>query len=182
MSSALLDIEDDSADDHNNGTIEVADCGGTYTGHLGSGESKYWNFTISVPDVVTFSNCYSDHDTTMYLENSAGTNIQMESTNYCWGDECYDPDYCTSLGTETFTMDPLFPGTYTLKLGWYWSSTSGDYEVNVLCESGMYCLPSPLISFDRTTDDVCFVSSRCQIWITIRRRTRAPAIKCCVQM
>ena len=120
-------------------SIEIQ-CGGTYTGYLGSDEWKYWTFTTPSPQVVTFTNCNSDYDTVMYLSNEYGYHIQSQSTNSCSGDECYDPDYCMLWGTETFTMDPLSAGTYTLKLGWYWSSIGGEYEVNVICESGISLL------------------------------------------
>lgn len=129
---------------HHDGTCgnhetDVAECRGTYEGHLDFDETKYWTFTTPTPDLVTFTNCYSDHDTQMYLLDSSGVDITGQSTNWCDGDDCWDDEHCDedeSTGSETFTID-LSSGTYSLKLMWYDYNPAGNYEVEVFCDSGI---------------------------------------------
>ena len=123
-----------------NHVAEVAECGVHYEGHLGFGEMKYWTFTTPTPEVVTFTNCHSEHDTEMYLMDSSGMDITRQSTNWCNGDNCFGWDHCDPgfwLESETFTIN-LSPGTYQLKLMWLENSpVAGNYEVELFCESGI---------------------------------------------
>ena len=110
-------------------------CGENRTGIIGPRDTIYFNFTNPTEQSVTFTNCKSDFDTTMYLKDSSGDNIQEQSFNECDGDDCYEYIYCaanSTENTETFTMDPLSPGTYTVELGTY-SWAQGTFVVEVVC-------------------------------------------------
>ena len=134
-----------------NHVTEVAECGGHYEDHLGFGEMKYWTFTTPTPEVVTFTNCHSEHDTQMYLIDSSGMDITSQSTNFCSGDDCWGMEHCDpseSGGSETFTIH-LSPGTYQLKLMWYENSpVSGTYEVALFCDSGIHYFFFYPVSFE----------------------------------
>ena len=114
-------------------------CGENKTGIIGPRDTIYFNFTNPIEQSVTFTNCHSDFDTTMYLKDSSGNYIQSQSTNECSGDGCDEYTYCDSdsaghYHTETFTMDPLSPGTYTIELSTYqWNQ--GTFVVEVMCNT-----------------------------------------------
>ena len=96
-------------------------------------DEMYWGIVNAESQTVTFTNCQSDFDTKMYLIDSVGNYIQSQSTNSCDGDDCWDSNYCSTSLRETFTMDPLAVGTYTLMVT-PWSS-GGNYEVEMHCGS-----------------------------------------------
>ena len=110
-------------------------CGQTLTGSLhDSPASTHLVFVNDRVQDVTFTDCDSDFDTEMYLEDSEGNYIQDQSTNSCDGDDCEDTDYCSTsehLLRETFTMSNLDVGTYTLLLTPY--SSGGQWSVTVHC-------------------------------------------------
>jgi len=80
---------------------------------------------------VTFTDCDSNFDTTMYLGDSQGNAIQDRSDNKCDGDDCADPNYCSTAYRETFTMRDLAVGGYTLLLSPYHGG--GAWSVEVEC-------------------------------------------------
>merc|ERR1719222_955337 len=112
-------------------SADTINCGESVTGSISNGESHTFTFINTVSQEVTFTNCESDFDTKMYLINSSGSFIQIQSTNNCDGDDCYDTNYCSTSWRETFTMDPLTVGTYTLQITPY--SSGGNYEVEAIC-------------------------------------------------
>jgi len=112
-------------------SADTISCGETITGSVSRNESHYFTFNNTVSQEVTFTNCESDFDTKMYLIDSSGSFIQSQSTNNCDGDDCSDANYCSTSLRETFTMDPLSVGTYTLQIT-PWSS-GGNYEVEAIC-------------------------------------------------
>ena len=116
-------------------------CGESKTGIIGPRDTIYFNFTNPTEQIVTFTNCDSSFDSVMYLKNPSGEYIQSQSINGCDdGDDCYEDIYCaiyTADNTETFTMDPLSPGTYTIELGTYqWNQ--GTFVVEVMCNTSNY--------------------------------------------
>merc|ERR1719295_2086862 len=112
--------------------MEVIECGQTLTGSLGNYESVSLHFENDIVEDVTFTNCDSDFDTTMFLTNSSGDVIQQNSDNQCTGDDCYDYNYCSTDYRETFTMSDLEVGSYTLSLTPY--GLGGEWSVTVHCD------------------------------------------------
>ena len=105
------------------------ECGGELTGTLqNSSNSLSIRFVLDEEEMVTFTNCDSDFDTTLYLYDSAGSFIQNQSTNNCGGDDC---GYCSDDNRESFTMDPLGAGEYSLVLSAY--NDGGEYSLTVHC-------------------------------------------------
>ena len=102
------------------------------TGSLGSNpDSVSFIFVNDQVQDVTFTDCDSNFDPKLFLIDSAGSYIQDQSTNYCDGDDCYDTAYCDTYGRETFTMEQLAVGTYTILLTPWWSG--GDYSLTAYC-------------------------------------------------
>ena len=130
-----------------NAADRTIECGDTLDGSIGySPDSVTFEFVNDQIQDVTFSNCDSDFDTTLYLYDSDENEIQSQSTNQCDGDDCSDYSVCTASLRETFTMSGLAEGTYELKLQPY--SNGGDYVVEAICGSST---PAP------TFDEDCYV-------------------------
>ena len=111
---------------------------------------------------------HSSFDTKMYLmecnstdcstDNGAleyfWTQIQTESTNYCWGDDCYDGDYPCAIGTsETFTMQSLDVGSYLVLLTAYDEHYGGDWQLEVFCGP-----PTTTTTSQPTSEPTAYVS------------------------
>jgi len=113
-------------------TDEEIECGQTLSGTMGSRpDSASLGFVNDEVQSVTFTNCDSDFDTTMFLTDSSGDQIQRNSDNQCDGDDCRDPEFCSTPYRETFTMSDLEVGSYTLSLTPY--SYGGHWSVTVHC-------------------------------------------------
>ena len=112
---------------------ETIQCGQIMTGLIG-GSSDFVSFIFENDQVqdVTFTNCDSNFDPKLFLIDSAGSYIQDQSTNNCDGDDCYDYNICSVIQRETFTMEQLAVGTYTVLLT-PWQS-GGDYSLEVYCD------------------------------------------------
>ena len=126
-------IDDQNAEDAV--TVEPSEtiqCGQTITGSVGSNpDSVSFIFENDQVQDVTFTDCDSNFDPKLFLMDSAGNYIQDQSTNYCDGDDCYDYSICSVARTETFTMEQLAVGTYTVLLT-PWQS-GGDYSLTAYC-------------------------------------------------
>ena len=108
-------------------------CGHSLTGSIVDNSSSVsWAFDNDQVRDVTFTNCHSDFDPTLYLLDSAGNTIQWMSINKCDGDDCSDTAYCGTSLRETFTMEQLEEDTYTLLLTPF--SVGGEYSVTVYCD------------------------------------------------
>jgi len=115
------------------------ECGQTLTGSLGG---MWWDPEVVLLDFenrrvrdVTFTDCDSSFDTMLFLADSNGVDIQRQSTNHCGGDDCYDPELCSTSGRETFTMSDLEIGSYTLRLTSHGSGGGGDWSLTVQCQA-----------------------------------------------
>ena len=74
--------------DATNGDFTIT-CGATLSGYIAQGQTLFFDFDIPYAALdVTFTDCNSDFDTTLRLINSAGAQIQSQSTNACDGDDC----------------------------------------------------------------------------------------------
>ena len=115
----------------NTATIE---CGETLTGSVGNRpDFVSYTFENDVVQSVSFTDCGTTFDPTLFLIDSSENMIQYQSTNNCDGDDCYDPKYhCQDKFRETFTMEHLAEGTYTVQLTPY--STGGDWSLAVDCD------------------------------------------------
>merc|ERR1719491_756698 len=93
-------------------------CGASnVTGDVADCETIVFEFKNAGPRWVTFSTCYSNFDTALFLADSTGKWIQQKSTNKCDGDDCTDEAIpCPNEFKETFTIW-LSPATYYLMLG-----------------------------------------------------------------
>ena len=111
--------------------FQLVQCGETETGTISSDETVHFQFVNEQVQDVTFTNCQSDFDPTLYLYDSNNNKIQQQSTNDCNGDDCKDDAICSQGFRETFTMENLAAGTYRLKLQPY--DEGGEYEVEVFC-------------------------------------------------
>lgn len=108
-------------------------CGDVQSGYMGYDGSVTFEFVNSNQQDVFFTNCHSDFDTTFYLYDYRGYEIQDQSTNNCDGDDCSDSSYyCSSSTRESFIMSSLSAGTYELVLAPY-SSDYGSWEIEVIC-------------------------------------------------
>jgi len=114
----------------NGGSIE---CGQTLSGSIGSSpDSVSIHFENAAVQDVTFTDCDSNFDTKLFLEDSNGLDIQHRSTNRCDGDDCCDPNYCSTRYRETFTMSDLEVGSYALRLTPY--GRGGSWSLTAHCE------------------------------------------------
>ena len=117
----------------NTATIE---CNETLNGSIGhSHDSVSYMFENDVVQSVSFTDCGTAFDPTLFLIDSAGNEIQDQSTNNCDGDDCIDPKYhCQDKLRETFTMEHLTVGTYTVQLAPYSSNSSGgNWSLAIYC-------------------------------------------------
>ena len=122
------------------------ECGNTLSGSINyNPDSVTFEFVNDQQQDVTFTDCNSDFDPTLYLYDSNGNAIQSQSTNNCDGDDCDDYSICYTSVRETFTMASLAVGTYELELIPY--SYGGWYEVEVICASN-----TPAPTFDPDCD------------------------------
>ena len=120
---------------YSGGNIE---CGQVMTGSLNDSDEASFTFENNLPQDVTFTNCDSDFDTKLYLIDSAGNYIQNQSTNNCGGDDCSDATFhCSRNRAETFTMEQLAVGTYTILLTPY--DGGGNYSLEVHCTANTGC-------------------------------------------
>ena len=109
------------------------ECGQTLTGSIGSRPASVSiHFENAEVEDVTFTNCDSNFDTKLFLEDSNGLDIQHRSTNRCDGDDCCDPNYCSTRYRETFTMSDLEVGSYALRLTPY--GRGGSWSLTAHCE------------------------------------------------
>ena len=153
------------------------DCGGIQSGYVGSNysaNSVSLEFVNTAVQNVLFTNCDSDFDTTLYLYDDSGYEIQEQSTNSCGGDDCWDRSYyCSSFLHETFTMASLSTGKYELVLapfaytfGNYSGISGGYWEVEVHCNNDTVYAGSSCDSHDdcyRSDANLfCDDSSSCQ--------------------
>lgn len=109
------------------------DCGQTLSGSVLDGDDVIFEFINDIKQDVTFTNCDSNFDPTLFLYDSNDNEIQSQSSNKCSGDDCSDSTICSTSDRETFTMEDLAVGTYQLKLKPY--SQGGEYKVEVFCGS-----------------------------------------------
>ena len=116
------------------------DCDEELTGTIDYGETLTFNFSIEDQKTVTFTDCDSTFDPTLYLINSEGSYIQSQSSNYCDGDDCWG-SICSASYRETFTMVDLAAGWYILSLRPYSSGGVCDHEISLLNSPGP---PPPL--------------------------------------
>ena len=120
-------------------------CGETKTGTIGdSPHSVLLHFVNLENQDVTFTDCDTEFDSKLFLIDSNGTYIQNQSTNHCDGNDCDDVDICSTPNRETFTIQSLDEGSYSLELTPY--TLGGTWTVNVIC-------PAPSIYADDMTDD-----------------------------
>ena len=109
-------------------------CGETKSGTIGhSPHSVLLNFVNLENQDVTFTDCDTEFDPKLFLIDSNGTYIQNQSTNRCDGNDCDDTDICSIPNRETFTMQSLETGSYTLKLTPY--TLGGPWTVRVICSA-----------------------------------------------
>ena len=107
-------------------------CGETLSGSVSDyPDSIFLNFVNLQNQTVTFTDCVSDFDPTLFLIDSNGAYIQNQSTNQCDGDDCYERSFCSIEHRETFTMQSLDAGSYRLKLTPY--DWGGTWTVRVIC-------------------------------------------------
>ena len=107
-------------------------CGETLSGTIRNApDAVTLNFVNLQNQTVTFTNCVTEFDPKLFLVNSNGTYIQSHSTNQCDGNDCYDFAFCSIPKRETFTMQSLEAGSYTLKLTPY--DSGGKWTVTVAC-------------------------------------------------
>ena len=116
---------------------ERIECGETKTGSVGnSPDSVGYTFENWMVQSVTFTDCGGSFDPKLFLIDSSGNTIQNQSTNNCDGDDCTDPKYpCDDSVRETFTMEDLAVGAYTVQLTPY--NGGGDWSLSVYCGIGM---------------------------------------------
>ena len=94
-------------------------------------DSVSYTFVNEQVQDVTFTDCDSNFDPKLFLIDSSGNYIQDQSTNNCDGDDCYDYSICSVARTETFTMEQLAAGTYTVYMTpWNYG---GDYSLQIYC-------------------------------------------------
>ena len=144
----------------NTATIE---CGETLTGSIGNQpNSVSYMFENDVVRSVSFTDCETTFDPELFLIDSSGNNIQNQSTNNCDGDDCTDPKYhCARKLRETFTMEQLAVGTYTVQLAPY--STGGDWSLAIYCDGPHTESPTsdptvdPTLGYDPTASSGTFV-------------------------
>ena len=121
-------------------TVKTAtiECGETLTGFVGNQpDSVSYTFENDVVQSVSFTDCGTAFDPTLFLIDSSGNEIQDLSINNCDGDDCnaYYPKYhCEDSLRETFTMKDLAVGTYTVQLTPY--NGGGDWSLAVYCDIG----------------------------------------------
>ena len=107
-------------------------CGETLSGTISNAPNAViLNFVNLQIQTVTFTDCVTEFDPKLFLVNSNGTYIQSHSTNQCDGNDCYDFAFCSIPKRETFTMQSLEAGSYTLKLTPY--DSGGKWTVTVAC-------------------------------------------------
>ena len=107
-------------------------CGETKSGTNGdSPHSVLLHFVNQKKQDVTVTDCDTEFDAKVFLMDSNGTYIQNQSTNDCDGNDCENTDICSTPNRETFTMQSLDAGSYTLKLTPY--SFGGIWTVKVIC-------------------------------------------------
>ena len=113
------------------------ECDEKRSGSMNAHDVVYLNFTNLITQTITFTNCESDFDTMMRLRDSTGNYIQIQSITACdsEGDYCYDSTYCTDELKETFTMESLSPGTYTIELRTFDMWQKGTFVVEVMCNT-----------------------------------------------
>merc|ERR1719419_1261057 len=104
-------------------SVHRIQCNQYSTGYISSGETISWLFENKKIRTVSFSNCLSDFDSTMYLLDRSGNQIQTG----CDGDDCG----CGYSSNEEFTVHSLEEGTFNLTLGTY--SGGGHFRVEVVC-------------------------------------------------
>ncbi len=119
------------------------DCGDTVTGSISSGQTITLEFSNDEVRAVTFTDCGSSFDPTLYLRDEGGNNIQSQSSNSCDGDDCEDYSICSESYRETFTMSNLAAGDYDVLLKPF--DDGGWFEVEVICDSST---PSPTLGCD----------------------------------
>ena len=108
------------------------ECEETVNGSIGDyPDTVYITFINTQIQSVTFTDCDSNFDPKLYLIDSSGDYIQDQSDNNCGGDDCIDWEYCDTEWRETFTMENLAEGMYTLMLRPY--NFGGDWSVSIYC-------------------------------------------------
>ena len=108
------------------------ECGETRSGTIGDAPDSVTLIFVNEEELdVTITDCDTAFDPKLHLIDSDGTYIQNQSTNECDGDDCDDSDFCTISHRETFTMQSLEEGTYSIELTPY--SSGGDWTVKVFC-------------------------------------------------
>jgi len=116
------------------------ECGQRVTGFIELGETLRFSFTNDQPQDVTFTDCNSDFDPMLKLLDSNENYIHHQSHNGCDGDDCYHHDYNCSEWKETFTMEDLPPGEYTLELTpfpWFYSVSYLSFVLEIICPAAM---------------------------------------------
>eukprot|EP01084_Bolivina_argentea_P187120 322394_1 len=112
-------------------------CNSNVQGYLSPGEIITHHFTNDANRRVVFTNCDTSSDTTMSVFDSNGNDITYSSDNNCDGDDCSDGSVsCSYSLKETIVYGSLAPGTYTIKIKFYSSYTSGNYEIDAICGVG----------------------------------------------
>ena len=110
------------------------ECGETRSGTIGdSHDSVLLNFVNLEEQDVTVTDCDTGFDSKLFLIDSDGMYIQNQSTNHCDGNDCGDTQICSTANRETFTMQSLDAGSYTLKMTP--NHFGGSWTVRVICSA-----------------------------------------------